>query len=87
MISNAGILTDNERVVLMIAREGENLAPVGMWKEAVLALEERGLLEKKDAFNYVITKAGRKAINDDENDEIAEIIRLNNAVAREKGNA
>lgn len=81
MTSNAFVLTDPERVVLMIARQGERLAPVGFWKEAVLALYERGLLSKLDDFNYAITKDGRKAIDEDEDAEARQIIELNNQVA------
>lgn len=61
-------LTDDERIVLEIAGSGAALMPIGRWREAVLALAKRGWLKPggdgwvgSEAFNYVVTEAGRAA--------------------------
>lgn len=55
-------LTENEEAVLLIAAEGGNVAPIGMWKEPVESLALRGILYRQDAFNYALTGKGREVI-------------------------
>jgi FkbM family methyltransferase len=55
-------MTDDEMTVLMIAAEGESMAPIGRWKEPLLALTERGLMSASDSVNYVITVKGRSEL-------------------------
>lgn len=57
-------LTENEEAVLLIAAEGGNVAPIGMWKEPVENLALRGILYRQDAFNYLPTGKGREIIVD-----------------------
>ena len=51
-------LTDDEYTVLMIAAEGEILAPIGRWERPIKALHARGLMQMFNAWNYGITEAG-----------------------------
>lgn len=55
-------LTEDEYAVLMIAREGQSLMPIGRWKAPVESLHARGLLERGDAFNYFKTIRGEVAL-------------------------
>jgi len=52
-------LSQDEQTVLLIAAEGEWMAPIGRWKDPTLSLAEKGLLSRGDDFNYCITPAGR----------------------------
>jgi len=54
-------LTTDELAVLEICVRGGSIAPIGRWEKPVRALTQRGLLNGLDAFNYVITDAGRDA--------------------------
>ena len=55
-------LSGNERIVLEIASHGESMMPVGQWEGSVLSLAKRGLMERKDQFNYIISAAGHAAL-------------------------
>ena len=54
-------LTEDEFTCLLLAAEGEYLAPIGRWKAPILALTSRGLMRKIDMVNYVVTEDGRRA--------------------------
>ena len=54
-------LTEDEFTCLLLAAEGEYLAPIGRWKAPILALTSRGLMQKIDEVNYVVTEDGRRA--------------------------
>ena len=53
-------LSQDEFTVLLLAAEGESLAPIGRWKVPILALTERGLMRRNDEVNYAITDRGRE---------------------------
>ena len=55
-------LTDDERTVLMIAREGQSMMPIGRWEAPVEHLVEMGFLERHDKWNNFITTAGSLAL-------------------------
>lgn len=55
-------LTDDERAVMMIAAKGNYMMAIGRWEGPVKRLERRGFLQMLDAVNYVITAAGRAAL-------------------------
>jgi hypothetical protein len=69
-------LSDDERVVLMIAAEGSFMIPIGRWRETILALASRGFLRKLDDVNYVITEAGRAASDAAEDDAIRDYLKI-----------
>ena len=54
-------LTEDEFTCLLLAAEGEYLAPIGRWKVPILTLTSRGLMQKIDEVNYVVTADGRRA--------------------------
>ena len=54
-------LTSDEFTVLLLAEKGESMIPIGRWKEPILSLAGKGLLQKNDEVNYAITLAGREA--------------------------
>jgi hypothetical protein len=55
-------LSDDEYTVLLIAAEGESMAPIGRWQAPVEHLVQLGYLHALDRHNNVITTEGRKAI-------------------------
>lgn len=55
-------ITDDEYSVLMIAAEGQWLAPIGRWAKPVRDLAMRGLMVRRDEMNYTITDSGRVAM-------------------------
>ena len=57
-------MTFDEFTILLLAAEGESLAPIGRWKQPILDLAERGLMRKDDEVNYVITQDGRRACDE-----------------------
>jgi FkbM family methyltransferase len=59
-------MTDDELTILMIAAQGETLAPIGRWKEPLLGLAEQGLMERLDDHNYRITRKGEAAVRVEE---------------------
>jgi hypothetical protein len=56
-------LTDDEFTILLLGNEGESLAPIGRWKVPILALTERGLMQRFNDVNYGITQEGRDAVD------------------------
>jgi FkbM family methyltransferase len=59
-------MTNDELTVLMIAAQGESMIPIGRWEQPIRDLASRGLLEKRDAFNYAITSKGMEALQAEE---------------------
>ena len=68
-------LTDDEFTVLMIA-EDNSIAPLGRWKEPVLSLAKRGLLERYNEVNYGITLAGKEVRAARDASDEGEMLRL-----------
>ena len=66
-------LTDDELTVLLIAKEGQSMMPIGRWEKPVKNLAEKGLLTKFDNVNYGITKAGT-ALAEQRNDDDARAV-------------
>ena len=54
-------ISDDEFSVLMIAKQGQSMIPIGRWKSPVLNLAKKGLLQCVDSVNYVITPQGEVA--------------------------
>ena len=74
-------LSQDEFTVLLIASEGESMIPIGRWKAPILALTERGLMQKNDEVNYAITLAGREAVaqrNEEDERDIRALLERNN---------
>lgn len=71
-------VSEQELILLSIAAQGGYLAPVGEWKEAILRLTSIGYLRKQDDVNYVITRAGRKVHDAQEDADARAFIALNN---------
>jgi FkbM family methyltransferase len=59
-------MTNDEMTVLMIAAQGEPMIPIGRWEQPVRDLAARGLMQKQDAINYVITSKGMEALRSEE---------------------
>lgn len=80
-------LSDDEVTVLLIAAKGESMMPIGRWEAPVNSLVAKGLLRRHDKFNNVITDAGMKAAEKDEDDVARQMIEANNVVAAGKQQA
>ena len=83
-------ITNDEFTVLMIAAEGESMIPIGRWKAPILALTERGLMQRNGESNYGITLAGREACaeRDREDDtSLRQLLESNNAFATARASA
>lgn len=59
-------LSQDEHTVLLIAAQGESLAPVGRWEIPVRSLAQRGYLKMLDSVNFVITATGQAAVQNQE---------------------
>lgn len=68
-----------ELTILDIAQQGGAVAPINAWEAPVLRLCQQGLLRKVDAFNYVITEAGRAEFDRRENAELMGMVTERNA--------
>lgn len=55
-------LTDDEYAVLMIADQGQHMLAIGRWEKPVKHLVTGGYMRKVDDVNYLITDAGRQAM-------------------------
>ena len=69
-------VTDDQFTCLMIANNGDSLAPIGRWKEPVLELARKGLLQRLNEVNYAITLEGRKACAERDREDDAALGRL-----------
>ena len=81
-------VTDDEFTVLMIAAKGEYMLPIGRWKPSIESLAQKGLMcmqHINGGPQYLITRAGRDAIHEreeDENRQIGSIINRSGLVAQ-----
>ena len=73
-------LTQDELTVLLIAAEGQSMAPIGRWEAPTNSLVAKGYLKSLDKFNNVITPAGLVACNKADDDNARALITANNAV-------
>lgn len=74
-------LSNDEFTVLLLANDGQYLAPIGRWRKSILDLTAQGLMRRIDEVNYVITAEGEKACAErDREDEAA----LHDVLARVK---
>ena len=74
-------LTTDEFTVLLLANDGQYLAPIGRWRKSILDLTAQGLMRRIDEVNYVITAEGIQACAErDREDEAA----LHDVLARGK---
>ena len=69
-------LSQDEFTVLLLADKGESMIPIGRWKTPILALTERGLMQRNDEVNYGITLAGREACAERDREDDAAMLRL-----------
>jgi hypothetical protein len=68
-------MTDDEMTVLLIAAQGESMIPIGRWEQPILALTERGLMQRNDASNYGITEKGKRAVKQEETERDAALVK------------
>ena len=83
-------LSQDEFTVLLLAAEGESMIPIGRWQAPILALAERGLMQKNDSVNYAITLEGRKACAERDkeyHDSCRQILVANNKIANARTQA
>lgn len=81
-------LSNDELTVLMIAAENQPMMPIGRWEAPCKSLVDKGLLSATPSFNdpsglhnLRITKAGRAAATEGEDDSIRDLITVNNRIA------
>jgi hypothetical protein len=81
-------LTQDELTVLLIAAEGQPMAPIGRWEEPIKALVAKGFLmphrhpgDPTGHFNNYITVAGRAAAEAAENANLRAMIGASNKIA------
>ena len=83
-------ISDDEFSVLMIAKQGQSMIPIGRWKSPVLNLAKKGLLQCVDSVNYVITPQG-EAICDErdrsDDDSFRQILESSNKIANARTQA
>lgn len=72
-------LTQDEHTVLLIAGKDQNMMAIGRWEKPVKDLTARGFLRMLDPVNFIITSAGRAAL---EREEMAENKALSEAFTR-----
>ena len=83
-------ITDDEFSILMIAAQGEYMLPIGRWKPSIESLTEKGYMcgqHLNGGLQYTITRAGKAAIAEreqDENKQIGELITRSNTIAAVK---
>ena len=83
-------ISDDEFSVLMIAKQGQSMIPIGRWKSPVLNLAQKGLLQCVDSVNYVITPQGEAACDErDKDDDSAyrQILESSNKIANARTQA
>ena len=73
-------ITDDEFACLMIAARGEYMLAIGRWERSIQDLAAKGLMRSEHingGSQYTITKAGRAAIEEreqEENQQLADVI-------------
>jgi hypothetical protein len=66
-------LSQDEVTVLLIAKEGQSMIPIGRWEKPTLDLAAKGLLRRADAVNYFITDKGLQAIQQRDDEDFKKI--------------
>lgn len=74
-------LTEQEEAALLVAHEGGNIGPIGGWKTPVENLALRGLLYRKDDFNYGITGEGRKLAGQLDRTHAEKLVDISNQIS------
>lgn len=69
-------LSVEEISVLAIAATGASMIPIGRWEVPVLSLALRGLMTRIDSVNYLITAAGRMALEEIQQADMAQLEEL-----------
>ena len=77
----SGELTNDELTVLMVASRGESMIPIGRWAQSLKSLAARDYMRARDEANYVITDAGRRAMDEADDANIRAMIVGNNKAA------
>lgn len=73
-------LTQDELTVLLIADEGASMIPIGRWEVPLKNLATKGLMQRLDNSNYVITEAGRQAAHAGEDANFKAVIETRNTI-------
>ncbi len=66
-------LSQDEVAVLLIAKQGQSMIPIGRWEKPTLDLAAKGLLRRADAVNYFITDKGLQAIQQRDDEDFRRI--------------
>ena len=86
--------TENEISALMVLAQGVGLLALGNWEKSLKSLVSRGFAKPRQistydpanntaqAYDYVITDAGREVCEAWENQSLMDVIKANNAVAQ-----
>ena len=83
-------ISDDEFSVLMIAKQGQSMIPIGRWKSPVLKLAQKGLLQCVDSVNYVITPQGEAMCDERDRDDdgaFRQILESSNKIANARTQA
>ena len=83
-------ISDDDFSVLMIAKQGQSMIPIGRWKSPVLKLAQRGLLQCVDSVNYVITPQGEAMCDErdrSDDDSFRQILESSNKIANARTQA
>lgn len=81
-------LTDDEYAVLMIADQGQHMLAIGRWEKPVKNLVACGYMRKVDDVNYLITDAGRQAMQSrDKEDDAALLTVFNHGINMKNAHA
>jgi hypothetical protein len=75
-------VTDAEQTLLELMANGEDMLPIGAWKEPLLSLADRGYAEQV-GNGYRVTAAGRAALDAAEDDAMRGMIGEHNARVRQ----
>ena len=85
-------LSQDELTVLLVAREGEPMMPIGRWEAPVRSLLARGYLrshrhegDPTGYFNNYITPQGKLAADKAEDDSLRAVINTSNKIATARG--
>ena len=83
-------ITDDEFSVLLIAKQGQSMIPIGRWKAPVLNLAQKGLLQCVDSVNYIITPQGEAMCDERDRDDdsaFRQILESSNKIANARTQA
>jgi len=83
-------ISDDEFSVLLIAKQGQSMIPIGRWKSPVLNLAQKGLLQCVDSVNYIITPQGEAICDErdrDDDSQFRKILESSNKIANARTQA